>query len=274
MMNNWKDLLVISTLWSGLSLYALQDPGVTPVSTKKGTLPDSRVPAVPPTKDSTVSVVEQITKEKFYLTIYGHIVAKNTGILELGLTSSQLGYILDGIKGAFNGEKLPEVKPDEMEGLQQFFERKRDAYLAEVKKRGEEFLALKAKEPGIQKTASGVLCKITNSGNGDRPNGDCIVEIDYEVKSIDGEILEHGERESIFGGMFPPGFFEAIQLVGQGGEGQAWMPSDLAYEDGSVLGFSFKIYKITRPTWGNEEPNGQTAPKKEEPKTEPKASSK
>jgi FKBP-type peptidyl-prolyl cis-trans isomerase len=224
-----------------------------------------------PATPSTLSAADQKARENTYLQMYGQIVVHNTGVLELGLDSQQKEQFVLGMKAALDGEKLPEFNQGDMEGAQQFFERKRESHIAEIKKLGEAFLAEKQKEPGVQKTASGLLYKIITQGDNVRANSDSAVNVSYEVRSIDGTVLENtqGKEESLYLGMLQPGFIEAIKLVGQGGEAIAYIPSDLAYGDGSALVFSFKTSKITQPTLGNEDLNG-----KEEPKVNTKTPSK
>jgi FKBP-type peptidyl-prolyl cis-trans isomerase FkpA/FKBP-type peptidyl-prolyl cis-trans isomerase FklB len=281
MMDSWKNLLVVSTLWSGLSLYALQDSVVqAPVSPAKSTLPNLVVPVVSPAKgvpsgspaaQSASSAADQKAREDCYIQTCAQMVIHSSAILDFGFNEQQKKQFVFGVETALNGGKPPTLKPEEMEGLQQFFEKQRENHIAEIKKRGEAFLAEKQKEPGIQKTASGLLYKIVTSGDSTRANLDSVVKLSYEVRSTDDEVLDstYGNEESIYLGMLQSGFAEAIKLFGQGGEGVAYISSDLAYDDGSTLIFSFKINKITQSIFENEKPN-----EKEEPKVDTKTSSK
>jgi FKBP-type peptidyl-prolyl cis-trans isomerase len=271
MMNNWKDLLVLSALWSGFSLYALGEPvGQVP------TLPSKDAPLALPTAIGSKSVVDQKTQQNRYLQTLGQIIVRNAGLANFGLDTQEIEQVINGMKAALNGERIPTTTPEEMENMQQFFEQKEKDQIANTKKLGEVFLKTKQAEPNVQKTASGLLYKIVKPGDNMRANEDCSVEIDYEGKLINGEVFdstyERKEKASLYLGMLIPGFSEAIKLVGQGGELQAFIPSDLAYGDenvgpilgGSVLDFSIKVYKIIQPTLEKEEPNGKEEPKKEE----------
>ncbi|MDR2371763.1 MAG: hypothetical protein LBD60_01285 [Puniceicoccales bacterium] len=280
MMNNWKDLLIVSTLWSGLSLYALQDPAVqvqAPVSPAKGTAPNPVVPVLSPAKGAsdllatpTVSVVDQKARENHYLQVLGHMIIDNTGALEFGLDLQQKEQLMFGLKAALNGEELPELNQKEIEEFQRFLEKQKEIYITEIKKRDEAFLAAKQKEPDVQKTVSGSLYKITKQGNSKRAGPDDSVKVGFTVRSIDGKIIENtnGLGELIYLFMLPLGVAEVIQLIGEGGTIQAWIPPELAYGDGHTLEFFIEVHEINQPTPEKEEL------KKEEPKVDTKTPSK
>jgi hypothetical protein len=258
-------------------LYALQDPAVQiSVPPAKATLPDPAVQAVSPVKDASpnLSTAEQAAQDSRFLPVLGQIVILNSGILDLGLDPQQVEQLLYGERVTLNGGKLLELEPKEEEVLHQYLKKLNEAHIAKTKKRNEAFLAEKQKEPGIQKTASGSLYKTTKLGDSVHATQDCMIKMNLEVKSIDGETLEREENESIWGGTLPSDLFEVIKLFGQGGEGQAFILSDQVYGDGSVLIFDFKIHEITQPMWENEELTEKEMPKKEEPKVDVKAPSK
>jgi FKBP-type peptidyl-prolyl cis-trans isomerase FkpA/FKBP-type peptidyl-prolyl cis-trans isomerase FklB len=254
-MEKLRDLFILSALFCGSSLFADQPPGSGLSGTSDAAGKLSATGALPASSQSGAAVVTK-AQQDLYLQTLGHIVARNAELMNFGLTSPEIEQLISGIKSALNGGEPPLSKPQDVENMQSFFEQREKEQIESNRKLGETFLKGKEKEPGVKKTASGLLYKIVKEGDTMRANEDCTVEIDYEGKLIGGKIFdstyERGERASLYLGMLIPGFREAITLIGNGGEIEAFFPSDLAYGDemmgpiagGSTLIFSIKVHKI------------------------------
>jgi FKBP-type peptidyl-prolyl cis-trans isomerase len=252
MMNKWKDLLVVSTFWSGLSLYASRGPEAqTPAPPAKGASSDSAAKTVvPPAKDT--SAADRKALEDRYLYLFGQISAHHTGAAGIGLNSQQAEMVVSGYKDAINGGNFPQLNPEDAEGIQGFFGELKEKHTAELRRNSEALLAKKRNEPGIQSTASGALYRVTKPGDNVRANPDSFVKIDYEERSDDGSVLGKTEGDTVLLVMLPPGLAEAIQQVGQGGELQTWT----ILEDGTVLELFVRVLQvIVQPTLGNGGPN-------------------
>jgi FKBP-type peptidyl-prolyl cis-trans isomerase FklB len=107
-------------------------------------------------------------------------------------------------------------------------------YLEKVsRKEGEEFLAAKALEEGVQKTSSGLLYKVIKEGEGRKPNLTDTVICHYEGKLIDGSIFDSSIKRNQ-PATFPlngviQGWIEGLQLMNEGSIYKFYIPSDLAY---------------------------------------------
>lgn len=115
--------------------------------------------------------------------------------------------------------------------------------------KGEEFLAAKAQETGVQKTESGLLYKVIKAGkkgkqlkNGDR------VKVNYVGKHIDGTQFDanNGMTFTVGHGTIA-GFGEGLALMAPGAKYELYIPADLAYGKrgaGSIPANSALVFEI------------------------------
>lgn len=94
---------------------------------------------------------------------------------------------------------------------------------------GEAFLAKKAKEAGVQKTASGLLYKVVKEGKGEKPVENDKVTVSYKGTLIDGTQFDASEKVAMFVGQLVPGFNEALMLMTPGSKYEVYIPAELAY---------------------------------------------
>ena len=94
---------------------------------------------------------------------------------------------------------------------------------------GEAFLAKKAKEAGVQKTASGLLHKVIKEGKGEKPVENDKVTVSYKGTLIDGTQFDASEKVPMSVGQLVPGFNEALMLMTPGSKYEVYIPADLAY---------------------------------------------
>ena len=199
-------------------------------------------------------------QEAMYWHALGHILVRNSNLSSLGVTTAEFEKIVKGIKEAVIEKRpLKALTEQQSTDMQTFFMNREKEQIENNKKLGAAFLQAKAKESGFVTAESGICYKITIPGDAVRANDDCSVEIDYEGKLIDGTVFDSSfdrkEHASFYLGMVIPGFREALKLIGNNGEIQVFIPSNLAYGDenmgpipgGSVLEFRIKLYKITSP---------------------------
>lgn len=94
---------------------------------------------------------------------------------------------------------------------------------------GEVFLAKKAKEAGVQKTASGLLYKVIKEGKGEKPVENDKVTVSYKGTLIDGTQFDASEKVPMSVGQLVPGFNEALMLMTPGSKYEVYIPAELAY---------------------------------------------
>ncbi len=95
--------------------------------------------------------------------------------------------------------------------------------------------ALKAYTEGAQKTESGLMYVIQEEGNGPKPTVGQQVEVHYELKLVDGTVVDSSFQRgqpiaiSIGVGQVIPGWDEGILLLNEGSKATLVVPSDLGY---------------------------------------------
>lgn len=120
----------------------------------------------------------------------------------------------------------------------------------------ETFLAANADRKGVVTTESGLQYKVMREGDGERATETDSVELDYELKLIDGTILdssyERGEHEIFPMDAVISGFKEGVMLMPMGSHYIFYIHPDLGYGEtitgtmgpNSLLIFSVETYAI------------------------------
>lgn len=123
-----------------------------------------------------------------------------------------------------NPDLMGEVLNGFLTQRQNFLSRKND-------EDGKAFLAANAKKAGVETTASGLQYKIIQPGSAVHPGPQDTVKVNYEGRLLDGTVFDKTYSDPV---SFPldhviPGWTEGMQLIGEGGKIQLYIPSDLAY---------------------------------------------
>ena len=136
--------------------------------------------------------------------------------------------------------KIREIKTKEMEKT---YGPNREA--------GEKYLADYAKQDGVKKLDSGVLYKVIKEGNGEIPTDTSMVEVNYEGKTIDGEVFDstykRGKPVTLRANQVIKGWTEALAHMPVGSTWEVAIPQELAYgerEQPQIKPFSTLIFKI------------------------------
>ena len=116
---------------------------------------------------------------------------------------------------------------------------------------GEKFLAANKKKPGVVTLPSGVQYKVIKEGNGPMPKDTSMVKVQYEGKTIDGNVFDssykRGEPVSLRANQVIKGWTEALVHMPVGSVWEVYIPQQLAYgerEQGQIKPFSVLIFKI------------------------------
>lgn len=124
---------------------------------------------------------------------------------------------------------------------------------------GPDFLTRNAAAKGVLTTPSGLQYFVVVSGpkDGPHPTAHDTATFDYEVKLLDGQVIDssYAAGEPLTGqiGGFVPGFSEALQLMRPGDEWIVWVPPQLGYgaeatgpiPANSVLRFKLALHSVT-----------------------------
>ena len=124
---------------------------------------------------------------------------------------------------------------------------------------GEKFLAANKKKPGVVTLPSGVQYKVIKEGNGPMPKDTSMVKVQYEGKTIDGNVFDssykRGEPVSLRANQVIKGWTEALVHMPVGSVWEVYIPQNLAYgerEQGQIKPFSVLIFKIELVSLGEQ----------------------
>ena len=150
------------------------------------------------------------------------------------------------------------INPEEMNRLfDEYISALREYNGAVNQVKGEAFLAEKFNESGVEKSESGLLYKIIEKGDTSLVAASKdTVWVNYTGTLIDGKEFDSnksaGEPVQMMVDNVVPGFKEGLQLVGQGGKVELYIPAELGYgergnrgiEPNSVLIFEVEVTKV------------------------------
>ena len=116
---------------------------------------------------------------------------------------------------------------------------------------GEKFLADNKKKAGVVTLPSGVQYKVIKEGNGAMPKDTSMVKVNYEGKTIDGNVFDssykRGEAVSLRANQVIKGWTDALVHMPAGSVWEVYIPQELAYGEraqGQIKPFSALIFKI------------------------------
>lgn len=94
------------------------------------------------------------------------------------------------------------------------------------------FLAAVARQPGVQRTESGLLYKVNEPGQGPSPTDLDQVRVEYVGRFPNGEVFDRspeGQPVDFPVRVVVPGFAEALKMMKPGAQWTVYLPPDLAY---------------------------------------------
>jgi len=128
----------------------------------------------------------------------------------------------------------PEEKMNEL--FNAWLENRHNYKVLYNKEVGDAFLAKNGKKEGVVTTDSGLQYKIVESGNGIHPSAVDTVLVRYKGTTIDGEVFDEVKEDAEFKlNQVVAGWTEGIQLVGEGGKIELFIPADLGYGEGGNM---------------------------------------
>ena len=158
-----------------------------------------------------------------------------------------------GMYDLINGTLL--YSYDELNGFLSEYPEEYEARLqklaADNLKAAEDFLEQNKKKSGIQTTASGLQYQVIKKGNGALAKATDSVELDYELKLLDGTVIDssyaRGEHSTFPMGSVIEGFKEGVMLMPMGSHYTFYIHPDLGYgaqQTGSMGPNSLLIFEV------------------------------
>ncbi len=119
------------------------------------------------------------------------------------------------------------------------------------RKAGEEFMAKIAKSDSVKSLGNGIYYKVLTEGKGAVPAADARVKVNYEGKTIDGNIFDssyqRNEPTTLYANQVIPGWREALSHMPVGSKWIVYIPQEQAYgnrQTGNIKPFSALIFTI------------------------------
>ena len=173
------------------------------------------------------------------------------------LKPAELEFVLAGLRDEI-GEAEPKVSLEEFgPRIRTLAESRTQAAAAEERVAGQEFLAQEAAVSGATKTESGLVKRVLVKGDGESPQPNDMVKVNYKGTLRDGTVFDssekHGEPAQFRLGGVIPCWTEALQTMKVGEKSHITCPADLAYGDrgfpgtippGSTLAFDVELLEI------------------------------
>lgn len=162
---------------------------------------------------------------------------------ELGMDIDRNMFMTE-FKKAFQADSFPNLMADQaqlnalMERVQARAEERKNEELNNApeavanREAGEKFIAeLKAKDPAVKTTASGLSYKVITEGAGDSITDKDQVSVIYKGSLPDGTVFDDskGEARRFSPRSVVPGFGEGLKMMKKGAKYMLYIPGDLAY---------------------------------------------
>jgi len=143
---------------------------------------------------------------------------------------------LDAQKGSgfFSQDEMSKVLYEVQNQMLEIAQIEQDAIAKENLERAESFLALNKDQKGVKVTDSGLQYKVLIEGQGAKPTGLQMVELDYQMVLLNGDVVDssydrgHSSRFQLQA-IGVPGFIEGVKLMSEGSNYQFWIHPNLGY---------------------------------------------
>lgn len=196
------------------------------------------------------------TEEERLLYMMGQVQAENLAYLKL--SEYELEILIKGMKDHAFGRVATDALNFREYGtnLKRYADRRVEKAADEEKREGKKLSDILLKQGG-KVLSTGLTYKILALGNEKRAGDDASVEIHLHQtlrnKNVIYSTLDHGKKERFKVRDLLPGLRLALELVGEGGELQLVLPSDLAYGNrglppeipgGASISTYMKVFRI------------------------------
>ena len=195
--------------------------------------------------NEAVKTLKDYTPTKAEIDTVSYLLGVNFGSFLKGYNFGDVNYnkVVAGMKdfmkaeGDFRDPGFNEqfkVSPDRINDVFNAYLEKRHNYtLLANKEKGDKFLAANKKKAGVVETESGLQYKIIEPGNDVKPSPEDTVWVKYKGTHIDGKVFDETAEDAdavrfTLKGVIA-GWTEGLQLIGEGGHIELYVPASLAY---------------------------------------------
>ena len=159
--------------------------------------------------------------------------------------------VVQGIRDAL-GDGMPQIPRNEMHAMLVELKQKvvaeerekRRTSEVNIKREGEAFLAENANKDGVKVTESGLQYRIVDPGKGASPVPTDLVRVNYRGTLVNGKEFDAGEDVTFSLNGVIRGWTEGLQLIGEGGRIELFVPTELAYQNRGPLSHRALIFDV------------------------------
>jgi len=136
--------------------------------------------------------------------------------------------------GFFSQEEMSNVLYEVQNKMLEIAQTEQNALATENLERADSFLSLNKEQKGVKVTDSGLQYKVIIEGQGAKPTGEQMVELDYQMLLLNGQVVDssyergHTSRFQLKA-IGVPGFIEGVKLMSEGSKYQFWIHPKLGY---------------------------------------------
>jgi len=153
-----------------------------------------------------------------------------------------------GKNGLMTNEQAMGIVQDKMRAIRA---KEAEKKFGDNRKAGEAFIAKYKKGEGVKELKNGVLYRVIKEGNGEVPADTSKITVNYEGKTIDGEVFdssyERGKPMKTRVNQMIPGWIEALTHMPAGSVWEVVVPQEQAYaerQQSKIKPFSALVFKI------------------------------
>ena len=196
-----------------------------------------------------------MTEEQKTVYALGQLMGRN--LQAFNLTPAELELVKQGLADSVSNPKSDFSPETMMPKVQELARTRALARAEQEKKKGEEFVAKAAAEPGATKLPSGLVYTSITEGTGASPGPTDIVKAHYHGTLTDGTVFDSSVKrgqplEFSLSGVIPC-WTEGVQKMKVGGKAKLVCPAAIAYGDmgrpptipgGSTLVFEVELLEV------------------------------
>lgn len=167
--------------------------------------------------------------------IYGAQVGQqfNKGLESFPGEKLDIALVTKGVVHALKDAGIQISAEEANEYINAYIVKAQEAEVADLIKADEDYIAKLKEDPEVKMTESGLMYKVTELGDGEKPTAEDTVVVHYEGSQVNGEVFDSSfEREDP--ATFPlngviPGWTEGFQLMPAGSKFTLYIPAELGY---------------------------------------------
>jgi len=192
-------------------------------------------------------------------TLYALGVALAQSLSSFNLNPGEIPFLTMGLRDSLQRKPLQVDVDAYRPKLEALAQARQAAQAAGEKKKSKAFMDQAAKEPGSEKTASGLIYKVLKEGSGPSPKDTDKVKVHYQGTLPDGRVfdssLQRGQPVSFPLNGVIPCWTEGVLKMKVGGKSRLICPSSIAYGDrgappvipgGATLVFEVELLDIVK----------------------------